>query len=48
MHHLPEIAIIEPNTLTALGLRTILEELIPEAENLFPRQSYVRFLLLKN
>ena len=31
MHHLPEIAIIEPNTLTALGLRTILEELIPEA-----------------
>lgn len=40
MHHLPEIAIIEPNTLTALGLRTILEELIPE-------QSYVRFLLLK-
>ena len=41
MHHLPEIAIIEPNTLTALGLRTILEEL-------FQRQSYVRFLLLKN
>lgn len=31
MHHLPEIAIIEPNTLTALGLRTILEELTPEA-----------------
>lgn len=29
--HQPEIAIIEPNTLTALGLRTILEELIPEA-----------------
>lgn len=41
MHHLPEIAIIEPNTLTALGLRTILEELIPEA--------VIRtFLLLKN
>ena len=27
----PEIAIIEPNTLTALGLQTILEELIPDA-----------------
>ncbi len=27
----PEIAIIEQNTLTALGLQTILEELIPEA-----------------
>lgn len=27
----PEIAILEKNTLTALGLRTILEELIPEA-----------------
>lgn len=26
----PEIAILEKNTLTALGLRTILEELIPE------------------
>lgn len=30
MNHAPEIAILEPNTLTALGLRTILEELIPE------------------
>lgn len=29
-NHTPEIAILEPNTLTALGLRTILEELIPE------------------
>lgn len=28
---IPEIAIIEKNTLTALGLQTILEELIPEA-----------------
>lgn len=28
---IPEIAIIEANTLTALGLRTILEELLPEA-----------------
>ena len=27
----PEIAIIERNTLTALGLQTILEELIPQA-----------------
>ena len=27
----PEIAIIEKNTLTALGLQTILEELIPQA-----------------
>ena len=27
----PEIAIIEPNTLTALGLRTILEEMLPAA-----------------
>lgn len=31
MNHPAEIAIIEPNTLTALGLRTILEELLPEA-----------------
>ena len=28
---IPEIAIIEPNTLTALGLETVLEELIPNA-----------------
>ena len=28
---IPEIAIIEKNTLTALGLQTILEELIPQA-----------------
>ncbi len=28
---LPEIAIIEPNTLSALGLRIILEELIPDS-----------------
>lgn len=27
----PEIAILEPNTLTALGLRTILEEMLPAA-----------------
>ena len=31
MQYAPEIAIIEPNTLSALGLRTILEELLPEA-----------------
>lgn len=31
MPHIPEIAILEPNTLAALGLRTILEELIPDA-----------------
>lgn len=32
-----EIAIVEPNTLTALGLRTILEELIPTASiRVFP------------
>lgn len=32
-----EIAIVEPNTLTALGLRTILEELIPAASiRVFP------------
>lgn len=30
MHH-PEIAIIEPNTLTCLGLQTILKEIIPMA-----------------
>lgn len=29
--HNPEIAIIEPNTLTCLGLQTILEEIIPVA-----------------
>lgn len=29
--HIPEIAIVERNTLTALGLQTILEELIPGA-----------------
>ena len=29
--HYPEIAIIEPNTLTCLGLQTILEEIIPIA-----------------
>ena len=27
----PEIAIVDPNTLSALGLRAILEELIPDA-----------------
>ena len=31
MQHTPEIAIVEQNTLTALGLQTILEELIPVA-----------------
>ena len=31
MNHKPEIAIIEPNTLTALGLKNILEEIIPMA-----------------
>lgn len=37
MHPIPEIAIVEPNTLTALGLRTILEELIPMASiRVFP------------
>lgn len=30
MHH-PEIAIIEPNTLTCLGLQTLLKEIIPMA-----------------
>lgn len=29
--YIPEIAIIEPNTLSALGLRIILEELIPDS-----------------
>lgn len=29
--HVPEIAIIDPNTLSSLGLRTLLEELIPTA-----------------
>ena len=28
MQHIPEIAIVEQNTLTALGLQTILEELL--------------------
>ena len=32
MRFIPEIAIIEQNTLTALGLRTIMEELVPEAK----------------
>ena len=31
MLHTPEIAIIEPNTLTSIGLRIILEELLPKA-----------------
>lgn len=31
MNHKPEIAIVEPNTLTALGLKMILEEIIPMA-----------------
>ena len=31
MLHTPEIAIIEQNTLAALGLQTIIEELIPDA-----------------
>lgn len=31
MNNKPEIAIIEPNTLTCLGLRTILERMIPMA-----------------
>ena len=31
MNCAPEIAIIDPNTLSALGLRSILEELLPEA-----------------
>ena len=31
MHSSPEIAILESNTLAALGLRTILEEMIPQA-----------------
>lgn len=30
-NHKPEIAIVEPNTLTALGLKTILEKIIPMA-----------------
>lgn len=29
MHH-PEIAIVDPNTLSCLGLKTILEEIIPQ------------------
>ena len=33
MNHPAEIAIIEPNTLTALGLRTILEELLPRSDH---------------
>ena len=31
MNHQPEIAIIEPNTLTAIGLKSILEKIIPMA-----------------
>ena len=31
MHHQPEIAIVEANTLTSLGLKTILERMIPMA-----------------
>lgn len=31
MPHIPEIAILEQNTLAALGLQTIIEELIPDA-----------------
>ena len=31
MNQKPEIAIIEPNTLTALGLKSILEKIIPMA-----------------
>ena len=40
MQHIPEIAIVEQNTLTALGLQTILEELIPVATT--PYVSVVR------
>lgn len=31
MNHPPEIAIVEPNTLTCIGLKNILEEIIPVA-----------------
>ena len=31
MNHQPEIAIVEANTLTSLGLKTILERMIPMA-----------------
>ena len=31
MNHQPEIAIVEANTLTSLGLKGILEEMIPMA-----------------
>lgn len=31
MNHPPEIAVVEPNTLTAIGLKTILERMIPMA-----------------
>ena len=31
MHHQPEIAIIDPNTLSGIGLQTLLEEIIPMA-----------------
>ena len=31
MNHQPEIAIVEANTLTSLGLKTILEMRIPKA-----------------
>lgn len=30
-NHMPEIAIVEPNTLSAIGLQNMLEELIPSA-----------------
>lgn len=31
MNHQPEIAIVEPNTLTCIGLKTILEKMLPMA-----------------
>ena len=31
MHHQPEIAIIDSNTLSGMGLQTLLEEIIPMA-----------------
>lgn len=31
MNHIPEIAIIDPNTLSCMGLQTLLEEIIPMA-----------------
>ena len=41
MNHQPEIAIIESNTLTCLGLKGILEEMIPMATIRTFHQSYV-------